>query len=113
MFRSSNDSTQLPKRLLAGFLAAGSVAATLALPAVTPGVAEAADPGNYDWVGIVNTYRAQSGLAPITENASWSAGAVNHSCWMLLNGIAHDEAPGTPGYTTAGDQAGNSGNVAV
>ncbi|MBG7605438.1 MAG: hypothetical protein IZT58_12505, partial [Actinobacteria bacterium] len=113
MFRISNNSTQLPKRLLAGFLAAGAVAATLVLPAVTPGVAEAAGPGDYDWVGIVNTYRAQSGLAPITANASWSAGAVNHSCWMLLNGIAHDEAPGTPGYTTAGDQAGNSGNVAV
>ena len=32
---------------------------------------------------------------------------------MLLNGIAHDEAPGTAGYTTAGDEAGNNGNVAV
>jgi hypothetical protein len=32
---------------------------------------------------------------------------------MLLNGIAHDETPGTPGYTPDGDQAGNSGNVAV
>jgi hypothetical protein len=113
MFTTSNKSIQRPKRLLAGLLAAGAVAATLVLPAVTPGVAEAAGPGDYDWVGIVNTYRAQSGLAPITANASWSAGAVNHSCWMLLNGIAHDEAPGTPGYTTAGDQAGNSGNVAV
>lgn len=66
-----------------------------------------------DWLGIVNTYRAQSGLNPVSENGSWSAGARNHSCWMLLNGISHDEAPGTAGYTAEGDQAGNSGNVAV
>jgi hypothetical protein len=32
---------------------------------------------------------------------------------MLLNGIAHDETPGTPGYSDEGDQAGNNGNVAV
>ena len=47
------------------------------------------------------------------NNPAWSGGARNHSCWMLLNGIAHDENPGTPGYTPDGDQAGNSGNVAV
>ena len=29
------------------------------------------------------------------------------------NGIAHDETPGTPGYSAEGDQAGNSSNVAV
>jgi uncharacterized protein YkwD len=76
-------------------------------------VVEAAAPANSDWLGIVNTYRAQSGLAPVSENIWWSAGARNHSCWMMLNGIAHDEAPGTPGYTTEGDQAGNASNVAV
>lgn len=77
------------------------------------GVATASGPGPDDWLGIVNTYRAQSGLSPVSENPVWSAGARNHSCWMLLNGIAHDEIPGTPGYTVDGDQAGNSGNVAV
>jgi hypothetical protein len=66
-----------------------------------------------DWLGVVNTYRSQSGLAPVSENPSWATGTTNHSCWMLLNGIAHDEAPGTAGYTADGDQAGNSGNVAV
>lgn len=76
-------------------------------------IVEAAGPSNSDWLGIVNTYRAQSGLAPVTENIWWSAGARNHSCWMMLNGIAHDEAPGTPGYTVEGDQAGNASNVAV
>ena len=72
-----------------------------------------AGPAADDWLGIVNVYRGQSGLAPVVDNPSWSGGARNHSCWMLLNGIAHDETPGTPGYTVEGDQAGNNGNVAV
>lgn len=72
-----------------------------------------ASPDNNDWLGIVNVYRAQSGLSPVAENSSWSAGARNHSCWMMLNDIAHDETPGTPGYTVDGDAAGNAGNVAV
>ncbi len=76
-------------------------------------VAEAAGTPDSDWLGIVNVYRAQSGLAPVTAEPSWSTGARNHSCWMLLNGIAHDEPLGTPGYTSSGDVAGNSGNVAV
>ncbi len=42
-----------------------------------------------------------------------SAGAAAHSCYMLYNGITHDETPGLPGYTAEGDVAGNSGNVAV
>ena len=75
--------------------------------------ATAAGPASDDWLGIVNVFRAQSGLAPVVNNPEWSAGARNHSCWMLLNTIAHDETPGTPGYTVDGDQAGNSGNVAT
>ena len=42
-----------------------------------------------------------------------SAGAAAHSCYMLYNGISHDETPGLPGYTPEGDAAGNNGNVAV
>lgn len=66
-----------------------------------------------DWLAIVNAYRAASGLAPITGNATWSSQAEAHSCYMLQNGISHDEIPGRPGYTSGGDIAGNSGNVAV
>jgi hypothetical protein len=77
------------------------------------GAVDAAGPPDSDWLGIVNVYRAQSGLPPVTEEPSWSIGARKHSCWMLLNGIAHDEPFGTPGYTSDGDVAGNSGNVAV
>ena len=76
-----------------------------------PSPVEAVSDG--DWLGVVNTYRAMSGLAPISPNATWSAEAQAHSCYMLQNGITHDETPGAPGYTPGGDIAGNSGNVAV
>ena len=92
-----------------GFVA---ICSSLVLSASIP-TATAAGPAADDWLGIVNVYRAQSGLAPVVNNPAWSDGATNHSCWMLLNGIAHDETPGSPGYTAEGDQAGNSGNVAV
>ena len=54
-----------------------------------------------------------AGVAPITENPALSAGAYNHSCYMLYNGITHDETAGLTGYTADGDTAGNHGNVAV
>ena len=77
----------------------------------TPAPASAV--GDSDWLGIVNTYRAMSGLSPVSANPTWSAQAYDHSCYMLHNGITHDEQPGLPGYTSGGDAAGNNGNVAV
>jgi hypothetical protein len=92
-------------------LAVGVTAVAVAVGAVaSPAAASVA---SNDWLGIVNAYRAQSGLAPVSEEPSWSAGGQLHSCWMLLNGISHEEQPGTPGYTVAGDAAGRNGNVAV
>lgn len=66
-----------------------------------------------DWLTTVNYYRTMAGVGPVVEDPSMSAGAVAHSCYMLYNGIAHDEVPGLTGYTPEGDAAGNSGNVAV
>ena len=86
-------------------LAAGLTAA----PATEPASALGAD----DWHTAVNTYRAMSGLGPVSENTTWSEQAEAHSCYMLQNGIAHDEIPGRPGYTDGGDIAGNASNVAV
>jgi hypothetical protein len=65
------------------------------------------------WLSVVNYYRAMAGLGAVAENTSLSPGAYNHSCYMLWNGISHDEQPGLRGYTTSGDTAGNNGNVAV
>jgi len=102
-------STRTVGRLVSLALAVGAIGfAAAAVP--SSGVSAVADD---DWLGIVNTYRAMSGLDPVAANASWSADAVNHSCYMLQNGITHDETPGNPGYTSGGDVAGNSGNVAV
>jgi len=66
-----------------------------------------------DWLTTVNYYRAMAGVAPVTENPALSVGSYQHSCYMLRNGITHDEDPSRPGYTAEGDQAGNNGNVAV
>jgi len=68
---------------------------------------------NSDWLTSVNYFRSMAGLPPVVEDPSLSSGAYNHSCYMLLNDIAHDEVPGAPGYTPSGDAAGNNGNVAV
>ncbi len=69
--------------------------------------------GDEDWLGVVNAYRAMSGLNPVSERSDWSTGAQLHSCYMLVNGISHDEQTTRDRYTLEGDVAGNGGNVAV
>lgn len=93
--------------------------ALLAVSLIGASSATAADPApgfippTADWLTTVNYYRAMAGLGPVSNNAAGSEGAYNHSCYMLYNGISHDEVPGKLGYTTSGDAAGNAGNVAV
>ncbi len=99
-------------RLTAGLVAALSCLAIVASDAGSSSV-EAAGVDPNDWLAVLNTYRSQSGLGAVSENGAWASGTANHSCWMLLNGIAHDEPSGTPGYTVDGDAAGNAANVAV
>lgn len=96
------------------------ITAAVATAAVVVGLAAPASaasptpiPADAPWLSVVNYYRAMAGLGPVTENPSWSDGAYKHSCYMLLNGISHDEVPGRPGYTAEGRAAGQSGNVAV
>ncbi|MEO6123721.1 MAG: CAP domain-containing protein [Ilumatobacteraceae bacterium] len=89
--------------------------AVLSVVAVSPASAASPpfiDPSS-DWLTTVNYFRAMGGQSPVVDDATLSVGAFNHSCYMLQNGIAHDEIPGKPGYTPDGDVAGNSGNVAV
>ncbi len=96
-------------------------AIVMACTAITaqPSVAAAAEPvppyilPAANWLSVVNYYRAMAGLPKVTENTALSPGAYNHSCYMLYNGISHDETPGQQGYTTSGDTAGNQSNVAV
>jgi hypothetical protein len=101
-------------RQLGALLAAATLFAFVPTTAV-----EAADPvppfitPDAPWLNTVNYYRAMAGQPAVTENTSLSSGAYNHSCYMLYNGISHDEVVGYPGYTSSGDTAGNNGNVAV
>ena len=112
MIEDHRTSPQRSRRLLAVLsMFATFVVATVAGLTAAPSTASAV--ANDDWLGIVNTYRAMSGLAPVSANPTWSAEGQAHSCYMLQNGISHDEIPGKPGYTAGGDTAGNSGNVAV
>ncbi|MCU1362001.1 MAG: hypothetical protein JWN99_3290 [Ilumatobacteraceae bacterium] len=93
----------------------GALALTLLAPALTAGAdaQPAFIAADSDWLTTVNYFREMAGLNPVTEDPTMSAGAYQHSCYMLANGIAHDELPGNPGYTPEGDLAGNNGNVAV
>ncbi len=107
---SDRDRTRPRRTVLSTLLSIVIIAgATIGISGSTP-VSAVSDS---DWLGVVNTYRAMSGVAPVTPNATWSSEAQAHSCYMLLNGITHDESPNLPGYTPGGDVAGNSGNVAV
>lgn len=87
--------------------------ATTGLLTVGPAPAVSAAVDDQDWLGIVNSYRAMSGLGPVVENPTWSAQGRDHSRYMLLNGISHHEVVGNPGYTEGGHTAGMNGNVAV
>ena len=69
--------------------------------------------GTTDWLTDVNVFREMAGLGPVVEDTSLSDGASKHSCYMLRNGMTHDEVAGRPGYTPEGANAGASGNVAV
>lgn len=91
-------------------------AAAIVAPATPVAAADPVPPyivPDAPWLTVVNYYRSMAGLAPVVEDTTLSPGAYNHSCYMLYNGISHDELPGLTGYTASGDTAGNSGNVAV
>lgn len=81
--------------------------------AAPPALAQRDDVVDQSFVERLNMFRAQSGLAAVARNANGTFGAEAHSCWMLDNGLAHDETPGSPGYTPEGDAAGNNSHVAV
>ncbi len=67
-----------------------------------------------EWLTVANLYRGSAGLAPVTENPAATAGAIAHSKYLLKNRtISHGEVTGKPGYSSAGVQGGETGNVAT
>ena len=68
-----------------------SVPSSLGLSATGPQVAAGAQPEfiatDADWLTTVNYFREMAGLPAVTEDPALSAGAYQHSCYMLANGI--------------------------
>ncbi|MSP13996.1 MAG: CAP domain-containing protein [Chloroflexi bacterium] len=66
------------------------------------------------WISYVNQLRALAGLAPVTENAAYSAGDVKHARYMVKNGfIGHTEDLNNQWYTAEGLLAAQNANVSV
>jgi len=112
------NATTRAERLAAGLLSCLLVAMS-AFTAVIPGVSAAEDaapsfvPADADWLTSVNYFREMAGLPPVTEDVRLSFGAAKHACYILHNGLTHDEEAGRPGYTREGDEAGRRSNVAL
>ena len=92
------------------YLPAASRAATTAVnPPAPPSQTTAPD-----WLAYLNYYRSTAGLAPLSENPTWSQGCLNHARYIVLNRFAtHAEDPANPWYTPDGDECGRSGNVVL
>ena len=66
------------------------------------------------WLDRLNAWRESTGVGPLTENATWSAGDYSHALYMVKNDlVTHYETPGVPYYTTAGDTAAKDSNIYV
>lgn len=105
-------------RLLLGALTVAGIATSGAVVgSATPAAAAEPVPAfigpSASWLATVNYYRAMAGLGPVAENATYSAAAYKHSCYMLYNDITHYETAGKPGYTVEGAAAGVKSNVSV
>lgn len=90
--------------------------------ATTSSGAIAQQPLDHDagWLETLNWYRSQSGLPPVKENASWSAGIEAHLAYLANTpekyrvgkyANAHTENPASPFYTREGDAAGRKSNL--
>ena len=71
----------------------------------------AAGPG---WLDRFNQWRLNTGVLPLTENATYSAGDVAHATYMVQTGqVTHSESTAYPQYTAAGDLAAQNSNIFV
>ena len=73
-----------------------------------------------DWLGATNWYRTESGLDPVVDEPTWSAGIAAHLRYWALTppelmtgqyANAHLENPASPYYTEEGAVAGGSSNL--
>ena len=92
--------------------ALASVLAAVAL-AVAPASGQAATPAQV--IAALNAQRTANGIpAGIVELPDWSAKCAKHVSWMEQNNtLAHQETPGSPGYSDEGNQAGTNAVLAA
>ncbi len=92
-------------------LGAGPQVAAQSAPDAAGAGATPSDPN--DWRAIINLYRAQAGVAPLSEVTTWSQGGREHARYVVENdAIGHQQLPGAPFATDAGATAAANGNVA-
>ena len=81
--------------------------------AVLPATGDAATPSQV--IAALNAQRTANGIpAGIVELPDWSAKCAKHVSWMKQNNtLAHEETPGTPGYSEEGNDAGTHAVLAA
>ncbi len=66
-----------------------------------------------DWLATVNGWRGLAGLPPVTEDPTWSEGALAHARYTVREDVVgHTEEPSSPDFSDAGLEAAQNGNVA-
>lgn len=65
------------------------------------------------WLTYLNRLRTMGGVPTLQESPMLSQGARDHSRYMVVNDkpIAHNQTPGDPLFTIAGQTAGHNGNI--
>jgi cysteine-rich secretory family protein len=92
------------------------VSLTLLAPAICAALAAAANAATpAQEIAALNKQRLSHGLpAGIVQNAEWSRRCALHVNWMIQNHtLAHQETPGSPGYTEDGNWAGTHSVISV
>lgn len=91
------------------------------LPAVIKGQADenpipppTPEPDSEPWLDHLNSFRLMAGLDPVSKNQDWGNGAYLHSRYMVKNDfIGHSENPDNEWYSTEGEKAAQSSNLAA
>jgi hypothetical protein len=79
-----------------------------------------AAPSGSQWLSEINLYRVAAGLVPVSDQASWDAGIVDHLTYLEQTSASfftgayvneHTENPASPSYTSAGAQEGAASDL--
>lgn len=88
-------------------LALTVAAAALAATAVPAGATPSVSFSPQQILEATNAERTRHGLPALTLRGDWSSSCAKHVRWIEQNGVlAHEEEPGTAGYSPEGDWAG-------